>query len=182
MTYAKASLKGGAFLVIGVLALAGCEAEREEVPEVAEIEAEPDEVGIELDEEFVIGPDDVGETFMINGWVAGRPLTGNGFFLLTEGNRRIFVETDQPAPPAGSPVRAIGTMAAADAMVFEGWETEAFEGEMEAEWDLERGYFLDARTVEPLSPGILPETPPSETGATEDDTLPGTGDTVSGRG
>lgn len=171
----------GTVLLLGVLALGGCEAEREEVPEIAEIEAEPDEVGVELDEELLLGPDDVGETFMVNGWVSGTPLVGDGFFLLTEGNRQIFVRTPATAE-AGAPVRVTGTLAVAEAAVFEGWEREVFEGELEAEWDVERGYFLDAATLEPLEPGALVRPGESGDGEAPDGDSLSHGDTVSGRG
>lgn len=178
---------GAAFALLLVFALGavGCEAEVDEVPEIAEIESEPDELGVELDEELVFGPGDVGETFMVNGWVAGTPLFGQGFFVLTEWNRRLFVNTDQEVQ-AGTAVRVVGNLAAADVGVFEGWEAEAFGDDVEGEWDFERSYFLNASSVEPLEPGVLPATPPAdqmgEPGTGPGEPMPPAGDTAGAPG
>ena len=146
------------------LGLAGCDAEPDEVPETAEVEVEPMEAELEFDEELVLGPEDVGETLMATGWVSGTPLPG-GFFLRTEDARLIFVETVEPEVSAGDQVRVIGPLVVTEVAVFEGWETDAFEDELEAEWDLERAYFIDAVTVTPLDE--LEEAMEAEAGTTE---------------
>ena len=129
--------------------LAACgEAEMDEVPETAEVEAEPLEGELELEEELVLGLDDVGETIMATGWVSGVPLT-TGFFLRTEDNRVIFVETTEQVS-AGQTVRVQGPLVATETMVFEGWEAEAFEAGFEAEWDVETALYIDATTVTPM--------------------------------
>lgn len=79
------------------------------------------------------------------GWVTGVPLPG-GFFLRTEDDRVIFVETDQPVT-AGETVRVAGPLVATQTAVFEGWETDAFEAGFEAEWDVETIVYIDAFTV-----------------------------------
>lgn len=144
---------------ITTLALALCfgliacgEAEVEEVPETAEMEdfdtgAEPGEA-LELDEETFLGPDDIGEDIMATGWVVGLPLQ-NGFFLRTEDDRVIFVESDRSVQP-GETVRAMGPLAGAEAVVFEGWETDAFDAGFEAEWDVETVVYIDAYSVLPV--------------------------------
>lgn len=136
-----------------VFGLAACgEAELGEVPEAAEIEgfeadAPPGE-RLELEEETVLGADDIGANLMATGWVAGLPLP-NGFFLRTEDDRVIFVDSDQSVQP-GEAVRVIGQLTATDAVVFEGWEADAFDAGFEAEWDVETIVYLDANSVTPV--------------------------------
>lgn len=164
--------------LVVLFGLAGCgEAEVEEVPETAEIEGfdadAPVGERLELDEETVLGPDDIGENLMATGWVAGLPLP-NGFFLRTEDDRVIFVDAEQSVEP-GQTVRVIGQLTATDAVVFEGWETDAFDAGFEAEWDVETVVYLDASSVMPVNgeagagaagqEGAVPATPQ---GATQD--------------
>ena len=137
------------FTIAMAVAVAGCgDAEVDEVPETAEVEVEPVEGEVEYDEELILGPDDVGETIMATGWVSGVPLA-NGFFLRTEVDRVIFVESDRPVS-AGDMVRATGPLMASEVAVFEGWEAEAFEAGFEAEWEVETAYYIDATTVEQM--------------------------------
>lgn len=70
---------------VALLAPAGCEAEPGEVPETADAEAGPVEGEVELEEEMVLGPDEVGETILATGWVTA-PLP-TGFFLPAEDGR-----------------------------------------------------------------------------------------------
>lgn len=136
-------------LVAAAIGMGGCgEAEMEEVPETAEVEAEPLEGELELDEELVLGLDDVGETIMATGWVIGAPVA-NGFFLRTEANRAIFVASDAQVS-IGQAVRVTGPLVATDVAVFEGWEAEAFGTELEPEWDMETALFIDAISVTPI--------------------------------
>lgn len=139
-----------------IFGMAACgEAEVDEVPETAEIEGfEAEEVPgerLELGEETVLGPDDIGASLMATGWVAGLPLP-NGFFLRTEDDRVIFVDSDHSVQP-GETVRVIGQLTAADAVVFEGWETDAFDAGFETEWDVETVVYLDANSVMPIGGG-----------------------------
>lgn len=137
-------------LLLTALATLGCEAEaeRDELPEVAEVEVEPDEGELELNEELVLAQDDVGETIMATGWVTGIPL-GTGFFLRTEGNRVIFVESTETVS-TGAAVRVTGPLMLAEALVLDEWEADAFERGFEAEWEVETTLFIDADTVEPM--------------------------------
>lgn len=132
--------------IIGMGGTGACgEAEVDEVPETAEIELE--EGRLEFEEETVLGPDDIGEDLMATGWVVGLPLP-NGFFLRTEDDRVIFVETDESVQP-GETVRVMGPLTATEAVVFEGWEADAFDTGFEAEWDVETVLYIDAISVSP---------------------------------
>lgn len=147
-------------LALGVLlGLAACgEAEWEEVPETAEIEQAETPGQLELDEETILGPDDIGERIIATGWVAGMPLP-NGFFLRTEDDRVIFVATDQTVQP-GQTVRVVGSLLATQAAVFEGWESDAFETGFEPDWDVETVAYIDASTVSPIDgPGTGGDAP-----------------------
>lgn len=86
-----------------LLAPAGCEAEPGEVPETADAEAGPVEGEVELEEEMVLGPDDVGETILATGWVTA-PLP-TGFFLPAEDGRGPASPTWLNPPPLLSPGR-----------------------------------------------------------------------------
>lgn len=124
-----------------------------DVPEAAEIEglnaeADPGD-RLELDRESDLGVDDVGESIMATGRVAGVPLS-DGFFLRTVDDQLIFVEGNQSAR-AGETVRVIGTLEATEALVFEGWETDAFATGFEAEWDVETVVYIDASSVMPMN-------------------------------
>ena len=136
-------------LAVAFGAAACGEAELEEVPETAEVESDDDMGDLELDEETVIGADDVGEDLMATGWVAGMPLP-NGFFLRTEDDRVIFVETDESVE-MGQEVRVAGPLVATEATVFEGWEGDAFETGFEAEWDVETVVYIDAFMVDTMT-------------------------------
>ena len=161
-----------AFTIAVLVGLAGCgEAELEEVPETAEITSDEDVHELELDEETVLGADDIGSDIMATGWVSGAPLQ-NGFFLRTEDDRVIFVETDQSVA-AGDQIRVLGPLVATQAPVFEGWEAEAFETGLEAEWDMETIAYIDAFSVSPIDGAAATTTPTGagqQPGATDGDT------------
>lgn len=136
-------------LLATAVAATGCgEAEMEEVPETAEVEVEPMEGETELEEETVLGMDDVGEIIMATGWVTGVPLE-SGFFLRTEDDRVIFVETEDDVTP-GQVVRVVGPLVASRVMMFEEWEADAFEAGFEAEWNVETALYIDAASVTPM--------------------------------
>lgn len=152
-----------------VFGLGACgEAELDEVPETAEVESDDDMGDLELDEETVLGMDDIGEDIMATGWVSGAPLP-MGFFLRTEDDRVIFVQSDADVT-AGDQVRVAGPLVATEAAVFEGWETDAFETGFEAEWDVEAIAYVDAFTVTPMSGAMQPA---GDTTSMEQDTMGG---------
>lgn len=138
-----------------VFGLAACgDAEMDEVPETAEVEVEEGLGQLELDEELVLGPDDIGETLMATGWVSGAPLP-NGFFLRTEDDRVIFVSSTEEVA-SGDVVRVVGPLVSAQVAAFEGWESDAFEAGFEAEWDVETVAYIDATTVTHMDGGAMP--------------------------
>jgi hypothetical protein len=158
-----ASVTGGIVILSAALLLSACEdeAEIDEVPEVAEVEAEPGRVevepgrvnidlpDVELEEESLpFTDDDLGEMIMANGYVVGVPLA-NGFFLRTEGNHVIFVRSDQPMTGGGA-VRVVGPLRKATHAVFDSWEADAFGTELEAEWKLVDIYYIDAVSIEDI--------------------------------
>jgi hypothetical protein len=157
-----------ALALAAVFGLAACgEAEMDEVPETAEIEGIEETGALELEEEAVLGLDDVGEDIMATGWVVGLPLP-NGFFLRTEDDRVVFVDTDASVQ-TGDVVRVMGPLAAAEAVVFEGWEGDAFDAGFEAEWDVETVVYIDAASV-------TPSTAPAAGAPSGQDTTPGDAD------
>ena len=140
------------------VALTGCddEAEIDEVPEVAEVDVDavavpvgPDSVAIaaqiELEETFPLDADDVGKIIVATGTVVGTPLPV-GFFLRTEGLQVIFVETTVPVAK-GDRVRVVGPLTRATVAVFDGWEHDALEGQVEAEWDVQETWYIPATSV-----------------------------------
>lgn len=133
-------------LLAASLGVAGCgDAEVDELPEVAEVEADEMQ-GLEYDEELVLDAADIGETILATGWVSGLPLD-TGFFLRTEGNRLIFVSSEAEVA-SGDAVRVVGTLLETTVADFEGWEMDAFEDEIEAEWDFDEAYYIDATSTE----------------------------------
>ena len=150
------ALSGG--LVLTSCASGEDEPNPAEIPSLAAVEVEPGAIEIEageielkladLDVEAVLpfDEDDAGKTVMASGYVIGRALAG-GFFLLTQDSRVLFVESTEAVMP-GDIVRAAGSLQAVATPVFQGWELEAFEGGVEAEWDLQRALYLDASVVE----------------------------------
>ncbi|HEU4452098.1 MAG TPA: hypothetical protein VFR81_03525 [Longimicrobium sp.] len=137
-------------LAAGGLAACGDEAEVDEVPEVAEVKVDSGPGGVvevKLEEEYPLGPEDVGKLIYATGTVVGTVVPA-GFFLKTEANQVIFVATAQPVnPPLGDAVRVVGPLRASTAAIFEGWKTDALEGEVEAEWQLVTTYFIEAAAV-----------------------------------
>ncbi len=135
-------------VLAAALAVAACETEYEEaelgeVPEVAEVEMEPEE--IELEEAYPLTAEDLGDRLLVTGTVVGSVLPG-GFFVASEGGLVLFVETDHVAIP-GEMVSVTGVLEAAETTVFDEWEVDALEGEIEAEWDVIPLYYLDAGSV-----------------------------------
>ena len=128
-----------------VIVSSGCsdEAEPNQVPEVARVEVEDGEV--KLEEKFPLSPDDVGDVVMATGTVTGAPLS-HGFFLLTEGNQVIFVESAAQVAPADH-VRVVGPLGVAAIGTFDGWKRDALTGLQVADWDLLETWMIRASTV-----------------------------------
>lgn len=138
-----------ALTLIAAVGIAGCdteggEAEIGEVPEVAEMEPEDD--GMELEEALPLTAEDIGDRMLVTGTVIGT-IIPDGFFVATEHGEVLFVEALEPNPVPGELVTVTGTLQAAEVPVFEEWETEAFENEIEAEWQMLRTYYLEGGSV-----------------------------------
>jgi hypothetical protein len=123
------------------------ERNEEELPEVVEIERDDDTGAMELDDEMVLGPGDVGKTIIATGWVEGKPLE-NGFFLRTEHKRIVFVESDQKLN-TGDQVRVTGTVERSVAESFNGWEMAALGEDLNPDLDMWRGVYLRGSEVLP---------------------------------
>ena len=121
------------------------ERNEEEMPEVVEVERDDDTGAMELDEEMILGPGDVGKTIIATGWVEGKPVE-NGFFLRTEHKRIVFVESDQKLN-TGDAVRVTGTVEKAVAETFNGWEMAALGEDLNPDLDLWRGVYLNSSDV-----------------------------------
>lgn len=139
-----------ALTLIATVAIAGCdtgggEAEMGEVPEVAEVE-EAGDGEIELEEALPLTVEDVGDRMLVTGTVIGTVIP-QGFFVATEAGEVLFVEDLDTAPVPGELVTVTGVLQSAEVPVFEEWETEALENEIEAEWQMLRTYYLDAGSV-----------------------------------
>ncbi|MDX1647378.1 MAG: hypothetical protein R3304_09560 [Longimicrobiales bacterium] len=138
---------GVAVLATGLLlGAAGCEteggqAEMSEIPEVAEIEPQVGEDGVELEEALPLTSEDVGDIIMASGTVVGQPLP-HGYFLETEHDLVIFVESSVEVEP-GQVISVAGPLGEVAAPVFEEWEVDAFDGEIEAEYEWVRLFFID---------------------------------------
>ena len=118
----------------------------EELPDVTEVEPDRETEARELEQEMVLGPEDEGETILATGWVEGQPLD-DGFFLRTEYNRIVFIETDRDVG-SGEAVRVQGQVRKSDAESFNRWEVDALGEDLKPDWDLWRGIHLDAQTVD----------------------------------
>lgn len=174
------------FGLITAMGLSACddEAEPDEVPEVGRLEVEPGE--IELEEVFPLTPADTGQVVVATGTVVGRPLP-NGFFMRTEGAQVLFVVSPAATPVnPGDTVRVAGPLHLATAAVFEGWERDALEGEIQAEWKVQPLYFVEAAAVEKRmggaargAPAVTPGAPPR--GAAGGATGAATGSTTGAR-
>ena len=132
------------------VALTGCdteggEAEIGEVPEVAEVETEPMQAELELEEALPLTEEDVGDIILVTGTVIGTVIP-EGFFVATEHGEVLFVESTEPTTP-GELVTVTGPLQSATTLVFEEWETEALQGEVEAEWQMLRTFYVDAGSV-----------------------------------
>ena len=129
-----------------VLGVAGCEteggqAEMEEIPEVAEMEPQVGEDGVDLREALPLTQEDVGEIIFASGTVIGEPLP-NGYFLETEHDIVIFVETEV-RPEPGQVISVSGPLGQVAAPVFDEWEVEALTGDIEADYDYVRLFYID---------------------------------------
>ncbi len=138
------------FALIAAVGLTGCdteggEAEIGEVPEVAEVEAEPMEGELELEEALPLTEEDVGDILLVTGTVVGTVIP-EGFFVATEHGEVLFVESTEPTVP-GEMVTVTGPLQSATTLVFEEWETEALQNEVEAEWQMVRTYYVEGQSV-----------------------------------
>ena len=136
--------------LVAAVGVTGCEseagqAEIGEVPEVAEVETQPMEPEIELEEALPLTEEDVGDILLITGTVTGAVIP-EGFFVATEHGRMLFVESTEMVTP-GELVTVTGELQSATTLVFDEWEMEALEGEVEAEWDMLRTYYVEAGSV-----------------------------------
>ena len=135
-------------LGIALAGLAACgEAELDEVPEAAEVETQPLEGEVRYDEEVGIGLADLAETLMLTGAVVGT--LESGFFLRTEEEQVLFVQSDAPVTE-GQNLRVYGMVIEIQARHVDEWETEALEREIDAFQDVDTSVYLDATEVEPI--------------------------------
>jgi hypothetical protein len=136
-----------AALVTGVTfsACAPEDEKNEEIPEVSSVDRDSSTGVMELDDEMVLGPGDVGKTILATGWVEGKPLA-EGFFLRTEHKRIVFVETDHKVE-AGQAVSVTGTVARSQAEAFNKWEMDALGEDLNPDLDLWRGVYLDGSEI-----------------------------------
>ncbi len=58
----------------------------------------------------------------------------------------LFVESME-APLPGEVVTVTGPLASAETLVFDEWETDALEGEVEAEWEILHTYYIEGGSV-----------------------------------
>ena len=149
-------------LLIGTL-VSACANEPEEpqIPDVAEVEVEPAEVkerpgGVEielpeirLENAFPLTDEDEGDLVIATGTVVGKP-GASGFFLRTESNKVLFVESTTIPVRTGDAVSIIGPLRKATVAIFEGWEKDAFENQLEAEWELTDLWYIEAVSVSRL--------------------------------
>ncbi|MGH7461902.1 MAG: hypothetical protein ACREMA_12880 [Longimicrobiales bacterium] len=151
-----------AFAVLLAATLGGCKnkADLDEIPEVAEVKTKPAELKVDdnkvelkpaeisLEEKFPLRKSDVGKTFYVAGTVIGTP-GPQGFFLRTEGNQIVFVNSTTALLP-GQAARAVGTLNQATTAVFKGWKKEMLGHDVKAEWKLHELWYLEASAVQPL--------------------------------
>jgi hypothetical protein len=122
------------------------QAELGEVPEVAEVDAEPTPRGeLELEEALPLTEEDIGDELLVTGTVTGTVIP-DGFFVATEHGRVLFVESAERVMP-GELVTVTGPVRSATVPVFEEWEVQALQGEVEAEWELLRTYYIEGQSV-----------------------------------
>ena len=144
-----------ALALVAAVGLTGCdteggEAEIGEVPEVAEIEG-ADNGELDLEEALPLTAEDIGDRMLVTGTVIGTVIP-DGFFVATEGGEVLFVEALEPNPIPGELVTVTGVLQSAEIPVFEEWETEALENEIEAEWQMMRTYYLEGGSVATPAP------------------------------
>ena len=149
-------------VLITAATLGGCKskADMDKVPEVAEVKTRPGEIKVEpdkiemkpaevsLEEKFPLRKGDIGKTFYVAGTVVGTP-GPLGFFLKTEGNEVIFINTTTSLM-AGQAVRAVGTLNQAKTAEFKGWKKSMLGRELKAEWKLQDLWYLDASAVQSM--------------------------------
>jgi len=155
MRYAPRWAAAAASIVFTGAFAVGCDSPEEDVQELPEVVQEEPASGTQprqLDKEITLGPEDVGELILANGWVEGQPLE-SGFFLRTEFNRLIFVQTDHSVQP-GDPVSVRGRVEGADEVQFPRWADDALG--RDRDWDLWTDIFLRAEEVKPFE-GALDE-------------------------
>lgn len=139
--------------LITAVAATGCNTETEtaqaelgEVPEVAEVEAEPTPQGeLALEEALPLTEEDIGDELLVTGTVTGTVIP-DGFFVATEHGRVLFVESAEQVMP-GELVTVTGPVRSATVPVFDEWELQALQGEVEAEWELLRTYYIEGQSV-----------------------------------
>ena len=137
-----------------LLLLGACQPREVEVappPAVAEAPARPAPaaavvapVEVQFERALPITAEDVGDLLVARGTVVGKP-GPNGFFLRTDRNRVVFVESTEPVA-LGRQVRVVGPLQAAEVPVFDGWQRDLL-GNLEADWDLLRLYYIRASSV-----------------------------------
>lgn len=138
--------------LIATVGLVGCdtegdEAEMGEVPEVAEVEPEDtDEGEVDFQEALPLTVEDVGDVMLVTGTVIGTVLPNEGFFVATEHGEVLFVESAEQVTP-GQLVTVTGPLQSAEVPVFDEWEMEALQDEIEAEWEMMRTYYIEAGSV-----------------------------------
>lgn len=140
-----------ALALIAGAALGACTPdEPDEPPEFGEVEPVAGEPGARIDDVTLpLTEEDIGDTMWASGTAVGRVVPG-GFFLRTEGGRVIFVAAPDTAVTIGQTVRAIGPLRTATMAVFEEWERDALQGEIDAEWQLLRMYYIESDSVSVL--------------------------------
>jgi hypothetical protein len=145
------------------VAFTGCEIpeeDAEDLPEISEVERDPETGARELQKELMLGPEDEGETIIATGWVEGRPLE-NGFFLRTEYDRVVFIESEQDVG-SGDAVRVEGLVKRTEAESFNQWEREALGEDLDPDWEFWRGIYLDAHEVGQIEGSAPNEVKPEE--------------------
>ncbi|HEV2076094.1 MAG TPA: hypothetical protein VGR10_07620 [Thermoleophilaceae bacterium] len=99
---------------------------------------------VQFERALPITAEDVGDLMLASGTVVGKP-GPNGFFLRTAGDNVVFVQSAVPVT-AGQQVNVAGPLEAAEVALFDGWERDLL-GNLEADWDLLRLYYIRASSV-----------------------------------
>lgn len=129
----------------------------------------PEEAPTSLEQLDPLGPDDVGRRVNVSGAVVGQP-AGNGFWILTDQDRVVFIQTDRPVV-TGEHVQVTGTIDQNTSEESEQWFDEA--GLREAVgWNVERALHVRAGEQAPAQPG-MPEQPGEAPGQIPGEAPPG---------